>query len=102
MNTENSGSQQGPPSPSADTGSAESKRIAARRRFIRGSAVAAGSGAIILTLYHQRAIAGKKIMTSSAAVCTSMNGTPGKIRHVKDITNPQGAKLPAVECELPK
>jgi len=87
-----------PQSSPGEPNTAESKRQDARRRFLKGAA--AGSGAVIVTFYHQRANA-KKIMTSSAAVCTSMHGTPGKTHQVKDVTKPPTAsKVTAVECKI--
>lgn len=82
-----------------DTDAVEGKRAAARRRFLRGSA-AAGTGIFIVTYHHQRAIAGsKKIMTSSAATCASLGGTPGKTTTVTDKST--GQKTTATECTLP-
>jgi hypothetical protein len=76
----------------------EAKRRAARRRFLaRGTAV--GSGLLIVTLYHQRGIAGgsKKIFTSSAEMCLSLKGTPGKTEPIPNPENPK-EKIPAVQC----
>jgi hypothetical protein len=78
---------------------AEGKRTAARRRFLKGSA-AAGTGIFVVTFHHQRAIAGsKKIMTSSAATCLSLHGTPGKTTTVKD--KKTGGSATGTECTLP-
>ena len=79
----------------------EGKRTAARRRFLRGSA-AAGTGIfVVTTFHHQRAVAGgKKIMTSSAATCLSLHGTPGKQTTVKDKST--GNNVSAIQCTVPK
>ena len=76
---------------------AEAKRRAARRRFIaRGTA--AGSGFLIVTLYHQRGLAaGKKIFTSSAEMCLSLKGTPGKTEPIPNPENPK-QKITAFQC----
>ena len=92
---------------------AEAKRLAARRRFIKDGA-AAGSGAIVLTLYHRKGYAGggkKKVNLSSAEACLSIGGTPGKKPvKVKDSITPyvfdaQGKKhknfVEKIECTVP-
>ena len=86
---------------SAEPASAEGKRTAARRRFLRGSAAAGTGMFVVTTFHHQRAVAGgKKIMTSSAATCASLHGTPGKTTTVKD--KKSGNQTTATECTLPK
>ena len=86
--------------PHDNADAAEVKRTAARRRFLKRSA-GAGTGIFIVTYYHQRAHAGgKKIMTSSAAVCTSLGGTVGKKTTVIDKST--GQKVTATPCTLPK
>ena len=85
-----------------ESDAAEAKRTAARRRFLKQGA-AVGPGAFVVTVHHQRAIAGgKKIMASSAATCVSLHGTPGKQTQVHDVTNPNGPKVTVTECTLPK
>jgi len=62
-----------PPSEAA-TG-AEAKRLAARRRFL-GRGAAAGSGLVIVTMYHERSfaqVAYSKV--SSVEECHSIGGT---------------------------
>lgn len=105
MSNENRSPTQKDAQERGDPVATDAKLRQARRHFLKGSAAAAGTGAIILTLHHQRASAGggnKKIMTSSAAVCQSLRGTPGKTQQVKDIANPGGGKITAVECTIPK
>jgi hypothetical protein len=90
------------------TVSAETKRRAARRRFLRQGG-AAGSGLLIVTLSHQRAFAGSKktVYTSTAETCYSIGGTlpAGKKNPVKkkveDSVNP-GKKVErwVYECEV--
>ena len=77
----------------------EDKRRAARRRFLmRG---AAGSGVVIVTLYHQRTALAKKtsIYTSSPEFCLSLQGTPS--RKTTMVPNPDNPtqKIPAYECQ---
>ena len=77
----------------------EEKRIAARRRFLmRG---AAGSGVVIVTLYHQRSALAKKttVFTSSPEFCLSLQGTPSQKKTM--IPNPDNPsqKIPAFECQ---
>ena len=89
----------------ADSGvpsSTETKRRAARRRFLaRGTA--AGSGVLIVTLYHQRGFAksnhAKKIFVSSPERCLSLGGTDHGEKKVKDSVT--GEKVKRTECELP-
>lgn len=61
-------------------GSAEDKRLAARRRFL-GRGAAAGSGLLIVTLFHRRAFAWsswdnttKLNLVSSIEACNSYGG----------------------------
>ena len=83
-----------------DLVAAEDKRTAARRRFLIQTT--AGSGILILTFHHQRAMAGaKKIMTSSAATCASLQGTVKGTKQVRNVTNPTGPKVTATECQIP-
>ena len=73
-----------------------------RRRFLKRSA-AAGTGILVVTVHHQRAIAGaKKIMTSTAATCLSMHGTPSKQTQVHNVTNPGGPLVNVTVCTIPK
>jgi|ERR1041385_6477921 len=78
---------------------AEEKRLEARRRFV--SRGAAGSGAVVLTLYHSKgAVAkAKKVNLSSAEACQSLGGVPGKTVKVKDSVT--GKKVDKIECEIP-
>ena len=80
--------------------SAEAKRTAARRRFLKQGA-AAGSGILVVTLHHQRAIAGKskQIMTSSAATCTSLGGTSKGTKKVVDSLS-GGQKVTRTVCQV--
>lgn len=81
---------------------AEAKRTAARRRFLK-QGTAAGTGILIVTLHHQRAIAGaKKIMTSSAAVCASLHGTSKGTKSVRNVTNANGPKVTVTQCQMPQ
>jgi hypothetical protein len=76
----------------------EAKRRIARRRFLARSA--AGSGVLIVTLYHQRSALAKKttIYTSSPEFCASLKGTPSqKSTKIPDPNNP-AQKIPAYEC----
>jgi len=76
----------GPPTPGE--GTAEDRRTAARRRFLRQGA-AAGSGIVIYTIHHNRAFAGtKKVLASSVAACESRGGTDAKKTKVVDSVNP--------------
>lgn len=75
----------------------EAKRTAARRRFLKQGT--AGTGILIVTLHHQRAIAAKKIMTSGAATCLSAGGTVGKTTTVTDKST--GLKTTATQCTIP-
>lgn len=58
---------------------AEAKRRAARRRFL-GRSAATGSGLVIVTLFHSRAFADTKNV-SSVEACNSLHGTlrPGTV-----------------------
>ncbi|MEO8304438.1 MAG: hypothetical protein ABI724_09985 [Betaproteobacteria bacterium] len=80
---------------------AETKRKAARRRFLaRGTA--AGSGLLIVTLYHQRGMAnphGQKVLVSSIETCASIGGKKAGEKDVKDSVT--GKKVKRIECELP-
>ena len=92
---------QGESPPELSSG-AETKRRTARRKFLaRGTA--AGSGMLIVTLYHQRAYGGdkaKKVLVSSPETCRSIGGTPtGHEKQVKDSVT--GHKVKRTECELP-
>ena len=90
-----------PPATGPAEGGADAKRLAARRRFLARGAVA-GSGFLIVTLYHQRGMAGsKKIFTSTAEMCLSLGGTPGKSEMVPNPENP-AQKMPAIQCSNPK
>ena len=89
-----------PPAEHADP--AEAKRLEARRRFVKRGA--AGSSAVLFTLYHTKGSAGskdkgKKVNLSSAQACESLGGTPGKTKKVKDSVT--GQKVDKVQCELP-
>jgi hypothetical protein len=58
-----------------DLAPSEAKRLAARRRFLRGTT--AGSGIVIVTLFHRRAAAQerqRRILASSPEACISMTG----------------------------
>jgi hypothetical protein len=57
---------------------AEDRKVAARRRFLRG---ASGGAALVLTVPHRRAFAAKKGTLISN--CTSLNGVPD----LKNVTN---------------
>jgi hypothetical protein len=52
------------------TASAERKRLAARRRFLRGGA----TGVVIVTIAHQRSAATTQLVASSTAACASLTG----------------------------
>jgi hypothetical protein len=79
---------------------AEAKRLDARRRFVKNTA--AGSSAVLFTLYHTKGSAGtgKKVVLSSAQACMSLGGTPGK-RPIKVKDSVTGKKVEKVECHLP-
>ena len=80
---------------------AQSKRAAARRRFLKRGA-AAGTGILVVTLHHQRAMAGaKKIMASSVGTCLSLGGSSKGTTQVKDANNPSGPKVTVVTCQIP-
>jgi hypothetical protein len=85
--------------PAEKPNAAEAKRLEARRRFVKRGA--AGSSAVVFTLYHTKGSAGKskKVNLSSAAACLSLGGTPGKTVKVKDSVT--GKKVDKIECELP-
>jgi hypothetical protein len=94
----------------AEHGPAEKKRLEARRRFMKSGA--AGSGAVVLTVYHTKGYAGsKKVVLSSVEACTSLGGTPGKKPiKVQDSVTPyifddKGKKIKniveKIDCELP-
>ena len=86
-----------PETPASGQISIDAKRAAARRRFLTRGA-AAGSGALIVTLYHQRANAAT-IMTSSPEVCLSMHGTVQGSRQVTKANAPNaGTVVTATEC----
>jgi len=97
-------------SPGEQPPPAEAKRLAARRRFLKGGA--AGSGAAVLTLYHTKGYAskGKKVVLSSTQACLSIGGMPGKKPvKVQDSVTPyvfdeNGKKkkniVEKIECEL--
>lgn len=78
----------------------ERKRADARRRFLRGAT--AGSGLLIITVYHQRAFAGKKVLVSSVETCASLTGTPKKgndgSKTKKVIDAETGQKVDAYVC----
>jgi hypothetical protein len=97
--------------PAGEPSKAEVKRLAARRRFLKRGA-AAGSGAVVLTLYHTKGYAGgKKVVLSSAMACMSLGGTPGKkpvkvqdsvVPYVYDAKgNKKKNMVEVTECELP-
>jgi hypothetical protein len=74
--------------PATGEGTAEDRRVAARRRFLRKGA-AAGSGVLIYTIHHNRSFAGtKKVFVSSVAACESRGGTEAKKTKVVDSVNP--------------
>ena len=69
---------------------AEKRRIAARRRFLKGGS-AAGSGLVILTISHQRSFASgtaQEVYVSSVAACSSIGGSNAKLTTVVDSVNP--------------
>jgi hypothetical protein len=80
---------------------AEAKRTAARRRFLKqGTAV--GTGILVVTLHHQRAMAGgTTIMTSSAGTCLSLKGTVQGTTQVHNVTNPTGPMVTVTQCITP-
>ena len=83
----------------AEQDSAESKRTNARRRFLRQGA-AAGTGILVVTLHHQRAMAGaKKVMASSAGTCASLGGSSKGTTTVVDANT--GLKVTVVACTIP-
>jgi hypothetical protein len=92
--------------PATESAPAEAKRTAARRRFLNLGA--AGSGIVIVTLFHQRsAIAGaKKVFVSSALVCASLHGTVqmknGVPQASKVLDSMSGQKTSAFQCSLTK
>jgi len=70
--------------PATGEGTAEDRRVAARRRFLR-QGTATGSGILIYTIHHNRSFAGtKKVIASSVAACTSRGGTDAKKTKVVD------------------
>lgn len=74
--------------------SAESRRAAARRRFLKQGATA-GSGLVIYTIHHQRSFAGGSTTTvyvSSVAACASVGGFNAKLTKVVDSINPVPSK----------
>jgi hypothetical protein len=74
--------------PATGEGTAEERRVAARRRFLR-QGTAAGSGVLIYTIHHNRSFAGtKKVIASSVAACESRGGTDAKKTKVVDSVNP--------------
>jgi len=74
--------------PATGEGTAEDRRVAARRRFLR-QGTAAGSGILIYTIHHNRSFAGsKKVIVSSVAACESRGGTDAKKTKVVDSVNP--------------
>jgi hypothetical protein len=87
-------------------GTAEAKRRAARRRFLRLGGVA-GPAFVILTVYHERSFGGQtfrltankgKIWVSSAMTCTSLGGTvTDKMKEVTDSLT--GARVMRVGCD---
>lgn len=99
-------------SPAGEPNQAEVKRLAARRRFLKRGA-AAGSGAVVLTLYHTKGYAGgKKVVLSSTVACMSLGGTPStKTVKVQDSVVPyiydaKGKKIKniveKIECNVLK
>ena len=88
------------PNSAAEGTPAEAKRRVARRRFLAKSG-AAGSGMLIVTLYHQRGFGKdkppKKVILSSPEACLSLGGKPKTVHDAKDSL---GNKLKdAVECD---
>jgi len=82
---------------------AEAKRLDARRRFVKNTA--AGSSAVLFTLYHTKGSAGskdqgKKVVLSTAQACLSLGGTPGK-KPIKVKDSVTGKKVEKTECQLP-
>ena len=74
--------------PATGEGTAEDRRVAARRRFLRRG-TAAGSGVLIYTIHHNRSFAGtKKVIASSVAACESRGGTEAKLTKVVDSVTP--------------
>jgi hypothetical protein len=59
---------------------AETKRLAARRRFLKKGAL--GSGVAVVTLYHTRGQAGSTMFVSSKAACDSLHGTLGQTKTI--------------------
>lgn len=73
----------------AGEGTAEDRRNAARRRFLRQGA-AAGSGIVIYTIHHNRSFANttKTAFVSSVAACESRGGSDALKTKVVDSVNP--------------
>jgi hypothetical protein len=88
-------------SPSALTPAAEAKRRAARRKFLMRS-TAAGSGFLIVTLYHQRSMATQRdpntMYVSSATTCTSLGRVAGDPIKVDNSLAPSGPKVLMTPC----
>ena len=84
-----------------DCDTAESRRNAARRRFLTGSA-AAGTGTLIVTFHHRRALAGAKtVMASSVAVSAHRTGQARKTTPMGAIANPDGPAMNITEYRQP-
>ena len=114
-NTDSPGAPQGD-KPADDSGVAEAKRVAARRRFLRMGA--GGSAAVLVTVVHKRAFAGGSSAKKGSVVsqCVSMGGTPdikgldhkkalqvsagGTLKHTVCYTNPNNPPPPNT-CNQP-
>ena len=89
--------------PAENPNPAEAKRQEARRRFVKRGA--AGSSAVLFTLYHTKGSAGskdkgKKVVLSSEQACQSIGGTPGK-KPIKVKDSITGKKVEKIECTIP-
>jgi hypothetical protein len=81
---------------------ADAKRRAARRRFLaRGSA---GSGMVIVTLYHQRAFGtyttDRTILASSPEACHSLGGKAGYKKWTESSVTPK-KYVERYTCDVP-
>jgi hypothetical protein len=72
---------------------AEAKRVAARRRFLKGGT---GASAVVLTVLHKRAFAATTVSTvkkgAIASACVSLQGIPD----IKGITQKKALQLSAM------
>lgn len=109
--------QHSPPGeqPASDSGVAEAKRVAARRRFLRMGA--GGSAAVLVTVVHKRAFAGGGAKKGSViSHCVSIGGVPdikgmdqkkalqisagGTLKHTVCYTSPKNPP-PPYTCDQP-